>query len=82
MTKITFNAKGRSLRGLSDASEHIELHVGPEGLHQANGGGALSFTQRCGCNAADRESLSGGGLTIHMCKVLNDSNCFIWQVEY
>lgn len=54
MRKITFNAKGRSLRGLSDTSEHIELHVGSKGLHQANGGGALSFTQRCGCNAADR----------------------------
>lgn len=59
--EFTFNAKGGSLRGLSDTSKHIELHVGSQGLHQTDGGGALSFAQRGGRNAADKRILVSGG---------------------
>lgn len=86
--KFTFNAKGGSLRGLSDTSEHIDIHVGSQGLDQADGGGALSFTQRGGGNAADRKS-SSAGPEINTYQVLNYIKCClvdksIWatSVEY
>lgn len=52
--ELTFNAKGGSLGGLSNTSEGVELHVGSHGLNQADRGGALTFTQRSGCDAAGR----------------------------
>lgn len=54
--KITFNAEGGTLRRLSDTSKHIELHLGSEGLDQADCGGAFSFTQGGGCNTADKKT--------------------------
>lgn len=76
--KLTFNAKRGSLRGLSDTSKHIELHVGSQGLDQADGGGALSFTQRGGCNSADRKSPSAGP---EMNQAPNDNRIWLWQIN-
>lgn len=56
--KFTFDTKGWSLGRLSDTSKHIELHVSSKGLNQPDGGGALSFTKRSGCDAVGRGSLS------------------------
>lgn len=58
MAGLTFDAKGRTLGRLPDAGEHIELHVSSEGLNQANGGGALSFSERGGSDAVSRGSSS------------------------
>lgn len=48
---LTFNAERGSLRGLADASKHVEVHVGSQGLDQADGGGALALAQRGGRDA-------------------------------
>lgn len=58
VAEFTFDAKGRPLGRLPDAGKHIELHVSSEGLNQADGGGALSFSERGGSDAASRGSAS------------------------
>ena len=41
----TLDSKGRSLGGLSYAGKHVVLEVSPEGLRQADGGGALALPE-------------------------------------
>lgn len=55
VAKLTFDAEGRPLGRLADAGEHVELHVSSEGLNQADGGGALPFSERSGSDAATEE---------------------------
>lgn len=56
VAKLTFDAKGRPLGRLTNAGKHIELHVSSERLNQADGGGALSFSERGGSDAISRET--------------------------
>ena len=53
-----FNAKGRSLRGLTDASESLFVQVRAERLAQANSSCTFAFPEGGGCDARHYDVLA------------------------
>ena len=58
--RAALDAKGWSLRGLTDGGNDLPAQVGAQRLRQANRGGRLAFAQRSGCDSGYVDVLAVG----------------------